>query len=484
MKKYCFAILFLIAIHANSHAELMLPKILGHNMVLQQGEPVSIWGWANSNEQVTVSFHEQKKVAIADDKGAWQLKLDPMRASFEPATLRIASTKDKIELNNILVGEVWLCSGQSNMEFAMRKLVKLKPPAGANWPTNEVAEANNKALRIFLVERKKMKPDSTHAGWNVGEGIELKNFSAVAYFFAKELSQRLKVPVGVISAAVPGSRIEPWMPEEAMTLQPFFKENKNKPEGKIDGDPEKFYTTMIEPLIPFSIKGFLWYQGESNCFLNERISYSYKMKALIDYWRNQWNNNQLPFYYVQIAPYYYSKAKDRPYTIYSEPEFWEAQAAVLKVPGTTMIATIDLNDDPADLHPVNKWDVGQRLANAALSKTYKVNNAQPMGPIFKTESKTKNGIWLDFDFKGKGLKGTNGNKLSGFEIAGADGNFIPADAIIKNDKVWVSPGKLKHPVAVRYAWREDAKATLFNSDGLPALPFRTDNPIAKMFTPK
>lgn len=481
--KYFSLLLCACLVGLASSAKLVIPKILGNGMVLQQNERVAIWGWADANTTVTVTFKGQKKTALADAKGAWMLRLNPLKASFDPAVLEISTTTDKIVLNDILVGEVWLCSGQSNMEFAMRKLAKLTPPAGANWPVNEVAEANDKSLRIFLDERKKMDPDSTYSGWSAAEGEPLRPFSAVGYFFGKQLATQLKVPVGMISASIPGSRIEPWMPKEAMEQQRFFKENKNMPEGKIDGDPGKFYTTMIEPLIPFTVKGFLWYQGESNCFLNERLQYSYKMKSLIDYWRKQWGDNELPFYYIQIAPYNYSKAKDKPYSIHSEAEFWEAQAAVLKMKNAIMVATSDLNDNPADLHPVNKWDVGLRLANTALSNTYKINKAEPIGPIFKNAKKEQNGFVLDFDHKGKGLKGKNGNTLSGFEIADARGNFVPADATIKNNKVWVTSSSVADPTAVRYDWKEDAKPELYNSDGLPAVSFRTSGSVVDQFKP-
>ncbi|MCH5720216.1 sialate O-acetylesterase [Niabella hibiscisoli] len=238
---------------------------------------------------------------------------------------------------------------------------------------------------------------------------------------------------------------------------------------------------MIEPLIPFSLKGFLWYQGENNCFLQERLEYTYKMKSLINYWRTKWGNNRLPFYYVQIAPYYYSKSKDRPYTVYSEPEFWEAQAAALKIPNTIMIATTDLIEDPADLHPVNKWDVGQRLAASALSKTYQIDDHPAMGPLFKSAVKSGQSYVLDFDHKGKGLKSMDGAPLSHFEVADEKGNYHPASAVIKNNKVWVNAMGVKNPRSVRFGWREDAKPNLFNMEGLPALPFRTDNTLRDQF---
>ncbi|WP_346238605.1 sialate O-acetylesterase [Niabella insulamsoli] len=464
-----------------AYATLVLPKIFSNNMVLQQGVPVAVWGTSRPGAKVTVTFKHEVKAVVADDKGQWKLFLKPLKASGKPAVLNVATTTDTLQLNNVLVGEVWLCSGQSNMEFAMRKLAKLQPPAGEHWPVNEVATANNNLIRTFLVERKKMEPGEQHDGWINIDNPAFRNFSAVAYFFAKELQQRLHVPVGVISAAIPGSAIEPWMPAEAMFQEPFFRHAGGDPARKISGDAGKFYYTMIEPLIPFAIKGFLWCQGESNCFLNERIEYSYKMKALINYWREKWNNSQLPFYYVQIAPYFYSKATDRPYTVFSEPAFWEAQAAVLKMPHTLMIATTDLNTDLADLHPVNKWDVGQRLAHAALSKTYKADNRPPMGPVFKSALKQGNTFILDFDYKGKGLKSKDGQPLNFFEVADVNGDYHEAEARIKDNKIYVYAKDVTHPYDVRFGWREDADPNLVNSAGLPALPFRTNNPIIDNF---
>lgn len=448
-------------------------------MVLQRGQPVPVWGTAKPLQSVTVTFNGQRKTTKANQSGEWKLNLDAMKAVASPTSLIISSGKEKIELKNILVGEVWLCSGQSNMEFAMRKISKLTPPDGANWPVDELKTAHNQNIRIFLVDRKRMSPDPNHLGWSIAQDSALRSFSAVGYFFAKELQQKLNVPVGVISAAIPGSRIEPWMPREAMASQNFFKEEKDATR-KIDGDPGKFYETMIQPLVPFSLKGFLWYQGESNCFLNERLQYAYKMKALIEWWRKDWNNNALPFYYVQIAPYYYSKATDRPYTVYSEPEFWEAQTAVLKLPHTGMVSTIDLNDNAKDLHPVNKWDVGKRLAICALGNIYG-QAVMPMGPVFEAMQVQGNRAVLSFKYADKGLKSNDNKDLNWFEIAGSNGKYFPATANIDGGKIIVSSEAVAKPVAVRFAWHEDAKPNLYNTEGLPAMPFRTDNPIEREF---
>ncbi len=451
-------------------------------MILQRNQQVPIWGYAKAGDVITVAFNKQEKKITADNSGNWKIMLDAMPASATPQKLIIATANEKIELNNILVGEVWLCSGQSNMEYSMRKNSKVTMPEGVkDWPVDELQTAHNKNIRIFLTDRKKMKPDPTHSGWDIAEDSALRSFSAVGYFFAKKIYNELNVPVGIISSAIPGSRIEPWMPREAFTALPFFQ-NQSDTTHKIDGEPGKFYETMIAPLAPFAIKGFLWYQGESNCFLGERLQYTYKMQALINQWRKIWNDNAMPFYYVQIAPFAYSKQKGNvPYTEESLPEFWEAQTMALKIPNTAMIATIDLNFDLDNLHPHYKWEIGKRLALAALANQYDKKDIVPMGPLYQTMKINGNVVGISFKYTASGLINRDGQPLNDFTIAGADGKFIPATAIIKNNVVEVSAATIQHPVAVRFGWNEAGHANLYNKDGLPALPFRTDNPLEEKF---
>jgi len=474
----------LLLVHYNATAQLTLPKVIGNNMVLQRNQLVPIWGTAKAGDAVTVSFGKQEKKAIANNTGNWKIMLDAMPVSAMPEKLIIKTSNENIVLENILVGEVWLCSGQSNMEYTMRKNSKVTMPDSIkDWPVNELETAHNKSIRIFLVDRKKMKPDSTHSGWDIAEDSALRSFSAVGYFFAKKMYEELHVPIGIIGSSIPGSRIEPWMPEEAFTALPFFKEQTDSTH-KIDGEPGKFYQTMIAPLAPFALKGFLWYQGESNCFLGERLQYTYKMNALINQWRKIWNDNALPFYYVQIAPYSYSKQKGKvSYTEESEPEFWEAQALVLKIPHTGMIATTDLNFDLDNLHPHYKWETGKRLAICALANDYGKKEIAAMGPVYENMKVQGNKIILDFKYAGNGLVSKDGQPLKDFTIAGADGKFVPATAVIKNNGIEVFAASVLHPVAVRFSWNEAGHSNLYNKDGLPALPFRTDNPLAAKFKP-
>ncbi|MEP6747320.1 MAG: sialate O-acetylesterase [Bacteroidota bacterium] len=462
-------------------AQLSLPKIIGNNMVLQRNQPVPVWGYAKAGDEVKVQFNQQKKKARTSADGKWKIMLDAMPASATASKMIISSADNTIALENILVGEVWLCSGQSNMEYSMRKNSKVTVPQGVtNWPVNELETAHNKSIRIFLVERKKMKPDSLHSGWDVAEDSALRPFSAVGYFFAKKLYSGLDVPVGIISSAIPGSRIEPWIPGEAFTALPFFKDQSDSTH-KIEGEPGKFYSTMIAPLAPFAIKGFLWYQGESNCFLGERIQYTYKMEALINQWRKIWGNNALPFYYVQIAPFAYAKAKGKvAYTEESLPEFWEAQELALKIPNTAMVATTDLNFDLDNLHPHYKWEIGKRLALCALANVYGKNIIWT-GPLYKGMKVEGNKIVIDFKNTGSGLVDNDGQPLQGFTIAAADGKFVPAKAVIKDNEVEVSAAAIQQPAAVRFGWNEADHPNLYNKEGLPAFPFRTNNPLEKQF---
>ena len=473
----------LLVVSASLSAEVILPKVIGHNMVLQRLKTVPIWGTASPGEKITVSFGAQRKETIASDSGKWVVKLNPMEASELPREMIISGT-NTIKLKNILVGEVWLCSGQSNMEYAMRKNSKIQGTVKGKKPLeDDLLTANNPNIRIFLVRRKYMSPDSTHNGWDQASGTALKDFSAVGYFYAKEMYQKLHIPIGMISSAVPGSRIEPWIEAKRLEISPKMKDGKVlEPLTSDGGDPGKFYNTMIEPLIPYCLRGFLWYQGESNCFLNENIRYAYKFKTLIESWRSDWGNLNMPFYFVQIAPYNYSSSKDvRPHSPENLPEMWEAQSLALTLPNTGMITITDLVDSIVDLHPAYKWEVGRRLSLVALNKTYGFTEIISSGPTFKGMKITKNKIEVTFTNTGSGLISRNGKPLDWFTIAGADGKFVPAKAEIIGDKVIVSSSEVKNPVAVRFAWNEAAQSNFINKEGLPAVPFRSNNPWVKTF---
>lgn len=481
-----FLLIVLFGTMATANAKILLPQILSGDMVLQRDKPLNIWGFGEPGEAVSVSFAGQVKQTVTDANGNWKVVLAPLQTAAVPASMTIRGT-NTIVLDNILVGEVWLCSGQSNMEFGMRKIARVKQSIKEKpgYPADAFAKANNPQIRIFLVNRKQLsKPDSIHKSWSVAQDSALKNFSAAGYFFAKELYDRLKVPIGMISSAVSGSAIEPWLPKESLQVG-YFKDKK------VGNDPGKFYNPMIEPLTPFALRGFLWYQGETNCFLKENISYSYKMKALITSWRDAWAKASgtvgkaalLPFYYVQIAPFNYSASKGKVVLdAQTEPEFWEAQAQLLRLRNTGMVVTTDLNDYLDDLHPGNKWEIGRRLALWALARDYG-NQLTYSGPMYQSVRFKGNTAKLEFNHIGSGLVSADGKALNCFTIAGADGQFVPANALIKGNKIIVSAKGLKKPVAVRFGFNEAMRPNLYNKDGLPALPFRTDNPLTKQFNP-
>lgn len=453
-------------------AQLRLPFVISSNMVLQSGRPVPVWGYAAAGEQVTVQFNEQVKKTVTDNSGRWQLQLNPLIISTRPAEMIISTKDSSIHLQNILVGEVWLCSGQSNMEYSMRKNSKFENALHGNGPANELDSAHNPLIRIFLVRNDYSKPHPARHSWDTAAGAPLRDFSAAGYFFAKELYRQLRVPVGIISASVSGSRIEPWMPataNDSFTLTPG-----NSAGGIIDGsEAGKFYKTMISPLAPFALRGFLWYQGESNCFLNDTVQYTAQMTTLVNSWRGLWNNKDMPFYYVQIAPFLYSRSKDgRLHTEQTLPEFRRAQELALSIPHTGMIITTDLVDKLDDIHPPYKWEIGRRLALLALAKAYG-KSIMYSGPVFRGLKAEGHSLVLYFDHTGGGLVSNDGKPLTWFSIAGSDGNFVPASAVIKNNTVIVSAPGLSKPAAVQFAWNEAAQPNLFNKDGFPAAPFNT-----------
>jgi len=450
-------------------ANVVLPRVLAHNMVLQRDKPLAIWGQAAPGEAVTVQFAGQSPRTTTDATGHWQVTLTPLPASATPADLTI-SGRNTIRLHNVLVGEVWLCSGQSNMEYTMRKNSKVtRPNVPGRNPVDELDYAHNPDIRIFLVNRKELaKPDSLHRGWAVAQDSALRSFSAAAYFFAKELYAKLHVPIGMISSAVPGSRIEPWISETAFQQDPAFANQK------VDGEPGKFYEPMIRPLVPLTLRGFLWYQGESNCFLAETTTYTAKMRTLISSWRTAWGDPNLPFYYVSLAPYKYSDTHDKVVlTKETLPLFREAQAAVLQVPHTGMIETTDLANTEGGIHPGFKWEIGRRLALLALTNTYQQADVESAAPVFRSVAARGKSLVLTFDSPSK-LVSKDGKPLTDFTIAGSDGVFVPAQARLNGRQVVVSATGIKRPIAVRFGWNEVAQPNLFSKAGLPARPFRTD----------
>lgn len=457
-----------------SYAQLATPQILSSNMVLQQGKKVPVWGTARPGERVTVTFGDQRQSVRADREGHWQVELQPMKADKHPKQLVIKGHKDTITYDNILVGEVWLCSGQSNMEYPMKlKRGYAGPRRGKNLAEQELSEPANDMIRVYYVRR-----DKHVSSWKVADSTSLAAMSAVGYFFGRELLQKLNVPVGIISSSVGGTRIESWMPEEACLASPVFA-SEVKRDGRIDGQGvAERYDRMIAPLVPFALKGFLWYQGESNITsgIRER-RYVEKYQLLVDSWRRAFHAKEAPFYYVLLAPYAYSGriAKNgRPSTAEELPLMHEQQIKAQQVvDNTDYVVVSDLVDNLEDIHPSYKWTVGERLSRVALGKTYGQEGRIWSGPRIKEVRSSGDSVIATFEQAGDGLKVSARRNLRWFEVAGSDGIYRAALASIKGkDQVVIYSPEVKHPVSVRLGWHETAMPNLVNSEGLPAAPFR------------
>lgn len=449
-----------LAVHA-SFADVRLPSIFADNMVLQRDMPVPVWGHADPGEQVTVKFGTQKKTAEAGKDGKWRVKLDALKASAQPSEMLITSSAgtQQVKIVNILVGEVWLCSGQSNMEMG---------PKLCHDAEKEIAGATYPGIRLFMVPHTaSAKPqDTVSADWVVCSPETLAaggwgGFSAAAYFFGREIHQKLNIPVGLLDVSWGGTVIEPWTAKEGYEGNPRFKD------AKAGG----FFNGMIHPLVPFAIRGALWYQGESNLMGGDTRSYTAKMRALIEGWRKVWTQpcSDWPFFYAQIAPL------DNP-SYDSLPRFWAAQSAVEKqIPNTGMIITHDITDNLKDIHPKNKQDVGRRFANLALHETYGMKDVACRGPIFKSMSIKGNRIIVTFENCEGGLSTRDGRDPDWFTIAGADGKFVEAKATISGkNEVTVWNDAVTKPVDIRLGWSRIAQPNLCNKAGLPVNGFHTD----------
>lgn len=477
MKQTLTAIILSAIAFSTSTAEIKLPAVITSNMVLQREKKVEIWGNASPGEQVLVSFAGQTKTTVTDSTSHWQVFLDPMPANNQPAQMTIAG-KNNIILNNILVGEVWLCSGQSNMEYPMYRAMKryTAPKKGEDMAEIELKLPKNPLIRFLYVERK-LQSELPTKGWLDCNDSTFRFVTAAGYFFAKELVKELNVPVGIISSSWGGTRIEQWTPPTAYQNSAQYKEIASHPGFKIDGMvPGKMYEGMLLPIAPYTMKGILWYQGESNVMIHDSLRYTDKFKIMLDTWRTLWNDMGLPFYYVQIAPYAYSKRDKDAFKHQTDllPITWEAQLKCLAFNNTGMIVTTDLVDDLTNIHPSYKWEVGRRLSLIALAKDYG-KRIEYSGPVYQSVSFKGKKATIEFTHTGNGLITSDGHPLNWFTIAGEDRVFYPAKVSIKKNRLIVSSKEVKKPVAVRFAWSESAQPNFFNSEKLPASPFRTDN---------
>ncbi len=461
------------------NAQLKPAAVFSDNMVLQRDKPVYIWGKAKAGAEVVVIFLSQKKITTADTSGKWMIELEPLTVSAIPQDMTIQA-ETVVTFHNILVGDVWLCSGQSNMEYPLdRKLKKYAAPQKGIDPSESELANNNKpdAIRYIYVERTLNKiPELPTKGWVNGNDTMVRYISSIGYFFAKEIYTETKVPIGIISSSWGGTRVEEWTPDWAYGLSAVFKDSATKPGFKIDGmRPGQKYKGMIEPLVPFAIKGVLWYQGENNCQIEDQQTYPEKFRLFAEAWCNLFKDKEIPFYTVQIAPYLYSARKDaKKHGPEQLAYFREAQTKCLAFPNTAMVVTTDLVDKLTDIHPSYKWKVAHRLALVALAKTYNKKEVVYYGPVYRSARKRKNNIELRFTNTGSGLASSSDQPLTWFTIAGKDGKFVPALATIEGNKLVVSSPEVKKPKYVRFAWAETAQPNFINKEGLPAQPFRTD----------
>ena len=472
-------------------AELKLAAIFGDNMVLQQNLPVPVWGWAAPGANVTVTFSGQTKTARAGADGKWLVRLAKLKASNAPADLTVAVTetpemKRFQTLTNILVGEVWLASGQSNMEKPIGKQPGQKPTFNAEA---ELAAANYPDIRIFQVEKllsaTPLADLEKFHGWQEcnSNALDSTHFSAAAYFFGREIHTNLNVPVGLIESSWGGTRIEPWTPVGFAAVPSLAPLAQTKlATNKISNTrPMAIYNAMIAPLAGFALRGALWYQGESNLMgtnadNNYRL-YPDMMTAMVGGWRQIWGEGNFPFYFVQIAPFkYYGGKVMRVNSPEMLPEFWTLQSAAARhIKNTGMVVTTDLVNDLNDIHPRDKASVGHRLALLALDQTYE-KEVPSAGPVFRKMKISGDKVVLKFEHAKNGLISKDGQPLTWFTMAGADGKFVPANAKIVGDIVEVSVTGIDKPAAVRFAWDETAQPNFCNAAGLPAEPFRTDAP--------
>ena len=463
------AFALLVALPAG--AEVRLPSVLSDHMVLQRAAWVPVWGWAAPNEAVSVRFGNQTLGTVADSDGRWRLHLDLSQAPSTPGVLSVRGAGKEIVVKDVLVGEVWLASGQSNMEKPFGEKKGQQPTFGSE---EALAGAEQPEIRLFKVAKHKAaQPGEDVSGaWvrSTPAALISTQFSAAAYSFGRRLKQELGTPVGLIDATWGGTRIESWTPPDLLgqlDLPPAVKDK-----------PASLYNGMIAGLAPFRLKGALWYQGESNILhTDDGPAYTAKMEAMIRGWRRAFGQD-LPFYYVQLAPHLYSVLrKDQgvggPESL---PRLREAQLDALRIPNTGMVVTTDLADDLRDIHPRDKQSVGLRLANLALAESYERPGIEPYGPTYRAIRFAGRQAILGFDHA-QGLAARDGKPLDWFEIAGSDGRYHPATATIRGSEVLVESPLVNEPTSVRFGWHEAATPNLVNGAGLPAVPFRSQHPI-------
>ncbi|MFN0079961.1 MAG: sialate O-acetylesterase [Prosthecobacter sp.] len=501
-----FLILFVLGLAFSAGATVSLPVIFTDHMVLQRERPVPVWGWAEAGREVNVKFAGQAKATKADKDGRWKVTLDPLKASNDPQNL-VVSGQNTVVVKNVLVGEVWLCSGQSNMAMTVK---------GVKDAEKEMAAANFPLIRMFFVQSfTATSPQEQCKGvWQACSPRTIPNFSAAAYFFGRNLHQTLKVPVGLINSSVGGTAIEAWTSMDVMKdkteLQPLLEQwrqgvalfeqpetlAKNEaakkqwqdavkaaqaasqpspPQPPVVGRdplnanrPSNLYNGKIAPLVPFAMRGAIWYQGESN--VGNGPLYATQLPLMISDWRKRWGD-EFPFAWVQLPNFL--KREAEPGAASHWARLREAQSKSLALPKTGMSINLDIGDE-GNIHPLNKQEIGRRLALWARAQVYG-EKIPWSGPLYQSHAIKGSQVMIQFQHV-EGLKTADGSAaLRGFAIADATQNWQWAEARIEGGQVTVSHPGIQTPVAVRYAWANNPEVNLINSAGLPAGPFRTDD---------
>ncbi len=460
-------ILFLCILFTGSSsvgASIRFPSVIGDHMVLQRNATVKLWGWADTGERISVHTGWNPDAVYTvnpSEDGKWEVSITTPDAGG-PYELSFQSANDYKTIQGVLIGEVWLCSGQSNMEMPLKGFAS-QPVYGSN---DIIAQSDNPNIRLFTVQRNTSPNplDDCEGSWKRSSPKETAGFSAVAYIYGAYLQKILNVPVGLIHSSWGGTPAEAWTDKE--TLENSFKDIPIRIiEKNIHRSPTVLYNAMIHPLVPYSIRGVIWYQGEGNRM--EPAQYARLFPAMITNWRQKWGFGEFPFYFVQIAPYKYDDKKN-------SAELREAQLhTLLHTPNTGMAVTMDVGEY-GTIHPGNKTAVAKRLAYWALAKTYGMEGIEYCGPIYKSIQIDGTKAIVSFDFALNGLTSL-GKPMEGFTVAGNDRKFYPAEAVIKGKNLIVVSDSVAAPVAVRYGWRNFIKGNLYNNAGLPASSFRTDN---------
>jgi sialate O-acetylesterase len=466
-------IFMLMILAVFTHAEIKLPAIFSDNMLMQQNTQVNMWGKTDAGKTVSIKVSWTKKMVktIADETGNWKTSFYTPTTDGKPQTITISDGKTLV-LKNILLGELWFCSGQSNMEMPMKGF-KNQPVENSNI---DILNSNNFQIRLFTVKRNaSLVPQTDVSGqWQEASSETVKEFSATAYYFGRLLNKTIHVPVGLILSAWGGSCIEAWMSEDMLKAFPQVKIPTTE-EGIKDKNraPTMLYQAMINPLAGLSIKGFIWYQGESN--YDRAESYTDMFSTMVNSWRKNWHQKDtIPFYYCQIAPYDYALVTEKGKEVINSAYLREAQLkAESIIPKSGMAVLLDAGLKTG-IHPTKKQIPGERLALLALTKTYGLKGVTSESPLYKNIEIHNDTIQVSFDRAPMWMTAKEG-ELKLFTVAGEDKIFHPAKAWIVRSKVYVKSDEVSHPVALRYAFDNYIDGDLFGTEGLPVSSFRSDN---------